>query len=135
MSIIYDALQKTQQRGHGLNKPIPLKSGLKLQWQKMSFILFGLMVLLILGVILQMTWQFYSKSPIPASSVVKKTTHTHKLNLQLNGIFLDSNDKLAMINNNMYSLGDSIDGLKIVSITTNRVRLQDNEHSILLRLD
>lgn len=57
----------------------------------------------------------------------------YKGNLVLNGVFLSDQDKIAMINNQPYHLGDKVSGLKIISMDMNSVKLSDEKNIFVLR--
>ncbi len=61
-------------------------------------------------------------------------THLHQLKMQLDGIFLGGKDKLAMINHSLISLGDQLDGLRVVAIEEESVKLQDDQHTLVLHM-
>jgi len=47
-----------------------------------------------------------------------------KLNHILNGVFVSEDEKIAMVNNRFFNLGDDIDGMKIVSIEPDNIKLE-----------
>lgn len=52
----------------------------------------------------------------------------------LTGVFISENDKVALINNQFFNLGDSIDGFKLVSIESDLVRLKNNQTTLELHI-
>ncbi len=54
-------------------------------------------------------------------------------NFTLNGVMLSNLDKIAMINNQAYHLGDIVNGMKVVNIDANSVTLQDGQRTVILR--
>lgn len=50
----------------------------------------------------------------------------------LNGVFISDNEKIALINNQPYHEGETIQGLKIVSIAMDSVKLADDKNSFVL---
>jgi len=54
--------------------------------------------------------------------------------MELNGIVMMGERRVALINNDIYEVGDSVDGKKIINITTNDVELKDGEKTITLKV-
>lgn len=131
VSIIYDALQKTQQRLGHTNKE---KNQKRFDWLDLCFIV--IIVLLIIAVI----WAYFpKKSPVIKKSLTSlpapqqtdlQLTPKPVVRLLLQGVFLSNNEKVALINNQTLHVGDSIQGKKVISISFDQVKLQD-ENGIL----
>lgn len=54
--------------------------------------------------------------------------------LTLNGVLISGTEKIALINNQAFHLGDIVDGMKIVSIEVNSVKLQSGGELVELRV-
>ena len=67
----------------------------------------------------------------PATAFNADTAYHGKL--VLNGVLLGDQEKIALINNQPYHLGDSIEGMKIVNIELNSITLQDGVRMMVLR--
>lgn len=50
------------------------------------------------------------------------------------GIFISENTKVALIDNQFYNIGDTIDGMEIISIEPESVRLKNTQTTLDLRL-
>lgn len=56
-----------------------------------------------------------------------------KSRLTLNGVLITGLDKIALINNQSFRMGDIVDGMKIIGIEFNRVKLQNGQNIVELR--
>jgi len=56
--------------------------------------------------------------------------HDHKLS----GVFVSDDLKVAMIDEEFFRLGDVVDGMKIVMISSSVVQLKNKEGSVMLRM-
>ncbi|HBR14699.1 MAG TPA: hypothetical protein DD723_04030 [Candidatus Omnitrophica bacterium] len=72
-------------------------------------------------------------SPAP-SYVIKETHYGNTVKLILNGTMMKGDKMIALINNEIYELGDSINGMKIENITLDGVELLNNGKIVTLRL-
>jgi hypothetical protein len=70
-----------------------------------------------------------SSKPIPIAKLKKAMTPK----LMLEGVFLSENESLAMINHQAYRIGDSVNDMKVISISMEQVTLQGNNRSQILR--
>jgi hypothetical protein len=61
------------------------------------------------------------------------TEADYKGKLVLNGVLLADQEKIALINNQAYHLGDSIEGMRIINIELNSITLQDGARTMVLR--
>ena len=52
--------------------------------------------------------------------------------LVLNGVFLSDKEKIALINNRSFRLGDSLAGMKIIAIDTDSIRLLSSDNKVIL---
>lgn len=128
LSIIYDALNKTQQNREDtdLSESETLtKSSIpsSRRWGLLIGLISGISLILI-GCMVLLGKNYYDlHRPVPQSTpVISK--------LILNGVFLSNKNKMAMINNQAYNLGDKINGMEIVAIDFNGIKLQ-NDNSIV----
>lgn len=69
----------------------------------------------------------------PRAHVVKPTFVSAPVNLVLNGIMLDGNHRVAVINDQTYQVGDVIEGKKITSISIDHVTMQNGQSIFELR--
>lgn len=114
MSIIYEALKKTQEtrdkKGPGFNVK---------KWVLLPLIIF---VSLLIG---------YAGYHYLPQVIIRHA----KIPLTLSAIFLSANNSSALINDQIYHLGDTVNNMKIVSIDPNSVELQDRDKKVSLTLD
>jgi hypothetical protein len=148
VSIIYEALRKTQRNREVRNMPTRERIAVRnLDWLDKALVVF---IITLFVFILILYWPHFTKqrpeqqaavatpvtvqagmaapvqTVIPAkeaASVAPASTN----NLLLNGVLVSDNEKLALINKKMYHIGDNVDGLKILSIDINTVQLQDEQ--------
>jgi len=158
MSIIYEALKKTQESPEGVNQQAALPKGKHLPSPKAPPLkkqLFLSAAGVALGI--SFTWVIMNKPFVPAAPVlIEKTGQPSPLNpprnnktpgknpdisassrglphLILNGIVLSEDGSIAMINNQICKAGDEIEGAKIVEITASRVVLSLKNQEIVLK--
>lgn len=148
MSIIYDALQKTQQRlddketvlNHNINSS---------RW------LLIILILLVTTLLFLTIWGMYKNNyifqakslPYKKANLVKEKTNQKNIlsqqkrmnaiaqensNLQLQGVFVSDQERIAIINNKLLHIGDSINGKKLISIEFNQVKLQETDRILTL---
>lgn len=67
-----------------------------------------------------------------ANHIPKKRTYK-ATDLTLNGTSLIDGKRVALINDEIYEIGEVINGKKIISINLNRVELQDNGEIVILK--
>ena len=73
--------------------------------------------------------------PAPVASVSPAIKYTlPKNNLVLNGIMMDQNKMVALINGEIYEVGDYIGDQRINKITLNRVELRDEDNVTILEV-
>ena len=53
--------------------------------------------------------------------------------MHLDGVFLSNREKMAMIDNKAYHVGDVVKGMKLVSITLDQVQLKHKKQTLTLR--
>lgn len=71
-------------------------------------------------------------APLPIVSSVNLVPKETKL--VLNGVFLTRKEKIAMINNKQYQVGDKIDGKQIISMNMNVVVLRKGDQLFELHM-
>lgn len=139
MSIIYDALRKTQQN---FDSPEQFNQHNKLMWIVISILL--IVILGLLSIILLPYLAHFSKKPKPilhpelnqvasVRQILPLKEVEYKGNLKLTGVFIADHEKIALINNQSYHLGDLVDGKKIISITLDQVKMNDGRTTFTLR--
>lgn len=119
MSIINEALRKTQQER--VNEP-PKNLTLTvyrnaLRKKTVGLIAAGILTITALLVMIML--------PIHMSA--------NKMQVVLNGVFVSDNVKIAYVNNEMFHLGDSLHGMKIVAINLDAIILQSKKGKMVLR--
>jgi hypothetical protein len=156
VSIIYDALQKTQKareqtRVTFVKRVTPVTRSAD-RWKRRIFALvflyvFVAAIVLSISIIkpslnafhprlivheIQSKWQalFYQPSPIIPNPVIVEAEYKSKH--ELNGIFVSPSETVAMINNKMVHLGDTVDGMRVASIDVLGVQLRHDEQIIFL---
>lgn len=77
-----------------------------------------------------------SVQSLPVKPVVLQETNSLPSNskLILNGVLISGEEKMALINNQVFHLGDLVEGMKIVSIEMNNVKLQAGKQIVELRV-
>ena len=133
MSIIYDALKKSQQ-ARAARAPIIVARRPKIQRKNI------IITLLILTCIFTILAAFMPGGPslTMPSLLGQKKSQTPAIvasapRLMLDGVFLSDTEKLAMINRRSYHEGDSVSGMKVISIAFDQVQLRGKSHSVTLR--
>ncbi|HTM64118.1 MAG TPA: hypothetical protein VL360_06410 [Gammaproteobacteria bacterium] len=136
MSIIYDALKKSQE-ARAAKIQIPRRPR-KLKVVKRKNIIITMLILsTIFTIIAALTTpgspglklpMFGKKNAKPPASAIAAAPR-----LMLEGVFLSDTEKLAMINHRSYHEGDSINGMQVVSIAFDQVKLGNKQRSIVLR--
>lgn len=120
MSIIYEALNKTQQKRETIvSSQITSKPNKK--WYNLRIYLFTSIGIGAIG-LAYMAYSNYGAAT-DINAMIDKP-------LVLNGVFLIGSDKYAMINNEEYKVGDKINNMSIVSIDMNNVKLQSASRQI-----
>jgi len=66
--------------------------------------------------------------PVPFDEAAYKLKHT------LNGVFVSDEEKIAMVDNRFFNIGDSIDGMKVVSIEPDKIKLQQMDKIVELKI-
>jgi len=122
LSIIYDALQKTQKNQPTENpKPkYPAKHFFRIKAL--------LSISLSLLVIFVVTYAYLTKRPQHTVTTLQSPTK-----LSLNGVFVSNAAQVAMINHRMFHVGDQINNMKVISIEYDGVKLANGEDVVILR--
>ncbi len=136
MSIIYDALQKTQRNRSG-NKDINLDHINR----KIRFLDRGLLIAIILLLVMVgyayhplLTMHLHVTKTKPVVIAAPQTVEAAAPpNMVLNGVLMSDNNQTALINNQFYHIGDSVNGMKIINIELNNVKLQQGNQVVILR--
>lgn len=133
MSIIYDALQKTQQtrKQEILTAPIAKTSRLKLK--KLVY----LSASLLLALIFLQIYHHTQLNPLPIRQIGQQkpvAAAPTRTKLVLDGVYISESTKLAMINHHMYHIGEQIEGMQIVSINHQSIHLRKGNEIVLLTL-
>lgn len=133
MSIIYDALQKTQANRDAIISGAPKKSRKRLKIILISLILsvFTISLISYFSTIAPSKKKLVKKIPKPP--VVVKHVVPPLPQLTLNGFFLSDDESIAMINNRIMHVGDTIENMKVMSISENGVELGDSERHMVLK--
>jgi hypothetical protein len=143
VSIIYNALQKAQRnRQKATNTKVQMI-------RRLEYILLSIIILLA-------AYDYVPELIKYASSIRPATTITplkvvevaiakpqpapinqanYKNSHVLSGIYLSNEEKIAVINNKFFHLGDSIDGMKLVSIEDNRIVLRNADDALILQTE
>lgn len=124
MSIIFEALQKTQHNRQE-ESTTPLKQKFKSRgfWKRISLLAIAFILLVLIF--------YYSnniKNSIHNSFISQAQMNKEILSkLALNGVFISNQNRLVEINHKFFQQGDTINGLKIVSIEFNKITLQKDK--------
>lgn len=147
MSIIYEALKKTQRNREYRSMPARERIAVRnLDWLDkglvgtiflLSFIILWMYIPHMVRHHAPLTAAFTAKAVTPVSqqaqAPVQQEAAIATNNLTLNGVLLSDSDKIALINNRTYHVGDNVEGLKIVSIEFDNVRLRKGHNLVTLR--
>jgi type II secretory pathway component PulC len=161
VSIIYEALQKTQVEDELQNSPSSQAEMTKDDWIDVGI---SLIIAFLLAMIMIAHYPPHSKSKeileskknskevsildVPDETVkpvVQPTSDSkmmgvpfdeaaYKLNHVLNGVFVSEEEKIAMVNNRFFNIGDNIDGMKVVSIEPDKIKLQHENGIVELKI-
>lgn len=145
MSIIYDALKKSQQARKDMQgkKPASKSAAIKRRPGKLrQNVVIGLLALTCLFTIFMaatMPDNPYNLLKLskakPANATLVQSVKKVAIipDMELNGVFLSSKEKMAMIDNQPYHVGDKLHGLTIDSISLDHVTLKNATRTIKLR--
>ena len=146
MSIIYDALKKSQ-KIRAASKP-KIAVAKRPTNTKQNVLLTLLILTCIFTIIMAATMP--SGKLMPSLTLSKHSAKTHPTvmpkkviaakepvfivpKMRLDGVFLSSTEKLAMIDNKSYHLGDEVKGMQLVSISLDKVKLKHKKQVVTLR--
>lgn len=149
MSIIYEALKKTQKKRQIMasSQMAEPKASPKIrihQFQRLDLI-DGAIVVLLISLLMAIAYQWQQRthgkkiatvSAKPVAKVIappKIDLVSYKQNHLLNGTFISKSDSFALINNKPFHLGDTVDGFKVVDLQLNYVKLKNDENVIILK--
>lgn len=170
MSIMYEALQKTQLEGHAQAIQSSQDKMTRDDWLDVGISL--TIAFLLAAIIVAHYPQFNIKSEnisiatsssanniLPAAQAIQEVAvlkvpadttgpivqpkaalvesideADYKLKHTLNGVFVSDDEKVAMVNNRFFNIGDSIDGMKIVGIEPDKIKLESVSAKIELRI-
>jgi len=140
VSIINDALKKTQQhRKNGkeksvqaIVKPVEKRAAeLIRKYDRIPWKTTGIVTMTILLVILAAATYQQMRSVKYFLQPMHNTQE--KVNIVLDGVFLSNNMNVALINKQTMRLGDRVNGMKIVAINLDTIKLQGENGTIELR--
>lgn len=145
MSIIYEALKKTQEKLK-FSTTLDPREKLKLK----LYIIF--IFLALLGCSYSLTTLFYAPAPLPldlirkqvAASLAEQKQPTQTLSTKpakttserfiLNGIVTMGNEKVALINDEMVRKGEYVEGAYVINILENKVYLDLGGKPVVLKI-
>lgn len=143
MSIIYDALQKTQKNREVVSATIDASS--KDQPDRRLKLALAFLLPLVAVLVLALIYFIYKSQSHPVSPAKMVATKINplpvrvqkplpnKANFVLNGTFISDQSKIAMINDQMFKIGDHVDGMEIVDIQYGKVKLKIDNMVLELR--
>lgn len=132
MSIIYEALKKTQEQRKVasevtmIKRPKAKRKSFTFSFKNYKII--ALAFALISMIALVAFYSIYLFQP-KAKPPIAKPTMTK---LTLNGIFSSDDEKIAMINNNIMHVGDRVAGMQITKIDYPTVTLSNGKQAVTL---
>jgi hypothetical protein len=136
VSIIYEALRKTQRNREFRSMPTRERMAVRnLDWLDRGLVAL-ILILLFIILWLYIPHMVRHHAPLPVANTAKMAVpqsvpaeemavEIKSGNLVLNGVLLSDNEKMALINNKTYHVGDNVEGRKVVSIEFDSVRLID----------
>lgn len=138
MSIIYQAQNKTSSnKGRFINSTTTSHAAKTFPWFDIA------LWLLIVVLLVYISMAYFPKfkkhwvkptvvSTIASPQIVRMNEAEYQSKHKLTGVFLSEQEKIALINNHYYHLGDTLDGMQIVRIELNRVLLRNNNQKLIL---
>jgi hypothetical protein len=147
VSIIYNALQKAQQNRQ--KEAVSTIKSKHISWVDGSL---AIIIFLLIGIAIygyypslkrQPTHTQISTKTLPAlagTAITQEPTHVinltnYKSTHVVNGVYLSQQEKIALINNKFFHLGDSVDGMKLVSIESNRIVLRQADNALIIQVE
>lgn len=142
MSIIYEALNKTQKRLTMPNTFVGKKNSSILTWLLSGFIVLGFigcgLVIMLLSRNPQTTNRIQSKlidtKNISKTKIKSNNEKKYYGSFDLSGIISMDNAYFALINSKMVTVGDYIEGAEVVSILSDEVNLNLKGDKIKLKI-
>lgn len=135
MSIIYEALKKTQDNRQTLQKPI--KEVVIPRSNRMKIILLIMFAGLVTAFF---AYQHFTGTDmqsqykhVMAKKKISVALNTQE-NIKVNGTFFANKIKMAMINHQMYHVGDTINDMKIIGIETDNVKFRTDQGDVSMRV-
>lgn len=139
MSIIYDALKKSQQ-ARAAKAPVAIaRKKKRINRKHMLITLLILTAIFAIAAIATHPVKTSIKFPMLSQKLFAPKHQSTPVvvsaipRLMLDGVFLSDKEKLAMINRRSYHEGDIVSGMKVVSIAFDQVQLKNKTNSIVLR--
>lgn len=135
MSIIYNALQKTQKnREKKHSSPSSHRGIVRSDWIS-RFLMMVIAVLAVIAII-----AYYPRVKEHLVAMAETNVHSEQMKLEdafrhkhtLNGVFVSDNNKVAMINGQYYHVGDEMEGMLLYHICDRDVRLRNDKLNITL---
>lgn len=132
MSVIDDALKKTQQKLNASSKAVVMtKTKTSFLLMTIALIVGAVGVLSLFNNLTHHNKKHLSLVVVPKKSVVKIAVKEVPVpQLTLNGTMIGGSNSIAMINHHAYHIGDSVDGMNIQSISAKSVQLQQGQKKI-----
>lgn len=134
MSIIYDALKKSQKVR--TTRPTAVSRRMRRPTHKqlvITLLIFSSMMLVMLLISLATQTKPAPKAVAVVKPVAVKPMLASAPRLMLDGVFLSDSEKLAMINRRAYHIGDQVYDMKVVGISLEKVTLQGKNRSLILK--
>lgn len=134
MSIIYDALQKTQRKRMNTDESNPRKRTMSYSTYIIIINILLIICLLAFAKIYNTIWD--SKAKLLSAQTQLKDEQAATLKKDkfiLSGMFISKEEKFVVINNKSLHEGDQIDGVEIVKISPSKVILSKNEEFFTLK--
>ena len=140
MSIIYDALQKTQKKLENKTdvqaESVPKKNVRQrlIRIEIKSFLMAAFISILFFIIFIRsITYTPHHATPKMSVTSAKKIAVSRNP-LVLNGVFLSTQEKMAFINHQAFHLGDTVEGMRLVKIDLEKVTLKKGAETFELQL-
>jgi hypothetical protein len=139
LSIIYDALKKSQQARASGKVRVATAVKQRMTRKNVMIILLLLTSIFVITATISITGQLTKTKKLSENKVIPKPKPPAPVaiasapRLMLEGVFLSENEKLALINHHAYHEGDTVNGMQVINIAFDKVTLKNNTHSIQLR--
>jgi hypothetical protein len=141
VSIIYDALQKTQRNRSMSRDHYQDHATHRMRWVDKGLLaavvlLSGFVIYAYGPVVIKHFKQSASAKPaaaVAAPQAAQSVMEAAPTDLVLNGVLMSDQNQTAVINNQFYHMGDLVGGMRVVAIELNNVRLQDGNKIVMLK--